>query len=126
MTYTEDFLEFWKKYPGRYHETGRPKADGGYEHYWKINKRKAMGEWRKLTDYQKKWAMYSVKFMRPGKYVPDPFRWLRDGQYEDIDMPEVYEIMPDNVVPIMKIVPEGDRSSTSNKVNEARRKLGEK
>jgi len=54
--------------------------------------------------------MYSVQFMRPGKYVPDAFRWLRDGKYEDIDMPEEYETLPAELVPKMKTVPE-------NKVN---------
>ena len=124
MEYTKEFIKFWKLFPGRAHEGGRPRADGSYEYYWKIGKRKAMEEWHKLSDHQKKWAMYSVRFMRKGKYVPDAFRWLRDGKYEDIDMPEKRESMPANVVPIMKGVPQGDTRSTSDKVNEQRKKLG--
>ena len=34
--------------------------------------------------------------------------------------------LPTNIVPIMKGVPEGDKRPTSDKVNEARRKLGAK
>ena len=104
MEYTPEFMRFWKLYPGRYHEAGRPRADAGYEHYWKENKRKAMQWWKKLTAYQKKWAMYSVKFMKKGPFVPDAFRWLRDGKYEDIDMPTEYEKMPAEFVPKMKKV----------------------
>lgn len=126
MEYTEDFIKFWKLFPGRFHEAGRPKVGSGYEHYWKIGKRKAMEEWRKLTEHQKKWAMYSVGFMRKGKYVPDAFRWLRDGKYEDIDLPVERESYPANVVPIMKGVPQGDTRSTSDKVNEQQQKLKEK
>lgn len=104
MDYTEEFMLFWRKYPGRYHEAGRPKADGGYEHYWKIGKRKAFQWWKKLTPYQKKWAMYAVQFMKRGKFVPDPFRWLRDGLYEDWDMPEDKATMPTKYLPSMKTV----------------------
>ena len=104
MDYTPEFMAFWRVYPGRYHEAGRPRADGGYEHYWKENKRKAMQWWKKLTVYQKKWAMYSVKFMKRGPFVPDAFRWLRDGKYEDIDMPEERPTMPTKFLPKMKIV----------------------
>lgn len=123
MEYTPEFITFWKLFPGRYHESGRPKVGGGYEHYWKIGKRKAMEEWQKLNDYQKKWAMYSVKFMRKGKYIPDPHRWLRDGKYEDIDMPEERVAMPTKFVPTLKIVPAANNRSTSDKVNAQRKKL---
>ena len=119
--YTEEFMLFWKAFPGRYHEAGRPKAGGGYENYWKIGKRKAMEEWIRLSDYQKKWAMYSVKFMRKGKYVPDPHRWLKDGKYEDIDMPEERATMPKDLVPDMKKV----ESHTVN-FNDVRNKEMEK
>lgn len=118
MNYTPEFMLFWRKYPGRYHEAGRSRADGGYEHYWKENKRKAMQWWKKLTAYQKKWAMYSVMFMKRGKYVPDAFRWLRDGKYEDIDMPEDRPTMPTEFIPDMKRVPNKDNRSTSDKVNQ--------
>jgi hypothetical protein len=97
MEYTEEFLEFWRLYPPRFHESWRPRAGGGAEHYWKDNKRRAMEQWHKLTVHQKKWAMYSVKFMTKGKYVPDAFRWLRDGKYEDIDMPKEVLPVPDIV-----------------------------
>jgi hypothetical protein len=88
MNYTDDFMAFWEAYPGRYHEAGRRRADGSYEHYWKIGKRDALKEWKKLTDKEKEWAMYSVKFLRKGRYVKDPHRWLKHGLFEDIDMPE--------------------------------------
>ena len=104
IAYTEEFMAFWSKFPGRYHEAWRPKAGGGTEHYWKIGKRKAMEEWAKLTDYQKRWAMYALKFMRKGKYVPDPHRWLRDGKYEDVDMPDERPTMPKRFIPKMKSV----------------------
>lgn len=123
MDYTPEFMEFWKVYPGRYHEAGRPKAGGGYEHYWRIGKRKAMKEWAGLTAYQKKWAMYSVKFMRPGKFVPDAFRWLHDGKYEDIDMPEERATMPPEFVPEMKTV-ESHNVNVSNERNRQKNKLG--
>ena len=105
MDYTDEFMIFWRLFPGRYHEAGRPRVGGGQEHYWKIGKRKAMEQWAELTNYQKKWAMYSVKFMRKGKYVPDPHRWLKDGKYEDIDLPEEYPTVPAKFLPKMKTVP---------------------
>ena len=123
MDYTPEFLAFWQKFPGRYHEAGRPKAGGGYEHYWKIGKSKAMKEWRKLTDYQKKWAMYSVQFMRRGKYVPDAFRWLRDEKFEDIDMPEERPTMPTQLLPEMKTV-ESHVVNVGNEINRQKNKLG--
>jgi hypothetical protein len=109
MDYTKEFKAFWQIYPPRYHEAGRPKVGGGYEHYWKIGKRLAMKQWKALTAYQKRWAMYSVQFMRKGKYVPDAHRWLRDGKFEDWDMPEEYETMPDEIMNTIKIneVPDG-------------------
>ena len=120
--YSDEFMAFWSRYPGRYHEAGRPKADGGYEHYWKENKRKAFQWWRKLTPYQKKWAMYSVQFMKRGKFVPDAFRWLRDGKYEDIDMPEDRPTMPAHLVPEMKTV-ESHVVNISNERNKQIAKL---
>ena len=122
MDYTEEFMLFWKAFPGRYHEAGRPKADGGYENYWKIGKRKAMAEWSKLSDYQKKWAMYSVKFMRKGKYVPDPHRWLKHGNYEDIDLPEERATLPKELVPNLKQV-ESCTINFNDKRNEQHNKL---
>lgn len=123
--YTEEFELFWSKYPPRFHETWRPRAGGGAEHYWKSGKRLAMAIWRKLSDSEKAHAMYSVKFMRKGKYVPDAFRWLRDGRYEDMDMPEEKATMPEEILNTIKLkqVPQADKRSTSDKVNEARRKL---
>lgn len=125
MDYSPDFIVFWKAYPGRYHEAGRPKATGGYEHYWKIGKRKAMEEWKRLTGYQKKWAMYSVQFMRPGQYVKDAFRWLKDGLYEDIDMPEERTIIPTKFLPKMKIV-ENHIVNVSNERNRQMARLKDK
>ena len=105
MDYTPEFIKLWQAYPGRYHDAGRPKAGGGYEYYWKIGKRKAMEEWSKLTDYQKQWVMYAVRFMKRGKYVPDLHRWLKDGKYEDVDLPkEKHETIPAKFLPKMKTV----------------------
>ncbi len=120
--YTSDFKAFWKAFPGRYHESGR-QINGGCEYYWKIGKRQAFLEWKKLSDYDKKWAMYAVKSMRKGKYVPDAHRWLRDGKYEDIDMPDVGERLPKDMTNSLKIV-KFDEVSTSDKVNKQREKLG--
>ena len=123
MDYTPEFMAFWHKYPGRYHDSGRPKAGGGYEHYWKIGKRKAMEQWVNLTDYQKKWAMFSVKFMKEGQYVPDAFRWLKDGKYEDIDMPEERPTMPVKFLPKLKTV-ESHVVNVSNVRNKLKDELG--
>ncbi len=123
MDYTPEFMSFWRKYPGRYHEAGRPKAGGGYEHYWKIGKRKAAEEWDRLTDYDHKWAMYAVGFMRPGRFVPDAFRWLKDGKYEDIDIPEERPTTPTKLLPKMKIV-ESVEVNVNNERNQQKNKLG--
>lgn len=121
MEYTPEFIAFWKLYPPRYHEAGRPKAGGGFEHYWKTGKRKAMQEWKKLTEYEKKWAMHSVKFQRKGKYVKDAERWLKHGEFEDIDLPEERATMPEEILNTikLKLVPDGK----VNKNNERNRQM---
>ena len=105
--YAESFLEFWKLYPGRYHEAGRPKPGGGYEHYWKIGKRDAAEEWDELTEYDKRWAMYSVTYIKKGPFVPDASRWLKHGRYEDIDFPEEEgeHLPPSTTTNVFKSVP---------------------
>ena len=120
MDYTDDFIAFWKLYPPRYHEAGRKKPGGGFEHYWRIGKRLAMEQWRKLTAYEKANAMYSAQFQRKGKYVPDAHRWLRDGKFEDIELPEERATMPEEVMNTIHInsVPDGKVN-----VNNKRHKL---
>jgi len=114
--YTEEFMAFWKLYPPRYHEAGRPKAGGGMEHYWKSEKREASKEWAELSNADKTWAMYSVRFLRKGPYVKDAFRWLKKGCFEDIDMPDEGEHLPENLLPHLKRV-DNPRVNTNNERN---------
>ncbi len=117
MKYTEDFLEFWKKYPARWNRDS--------DRHYKVGKWEAMCEWKKLSQHEKEDCLGKVKYVQGGQYVLDAHRWLKKKRFDDIDIKVKHESLPTNIVPIMKIVPEGDRSSTSDKANKARRKLGD-
>ena len=119
--YTDEFMAFWKLYPPRWHEAGRRKPKGGVEHYYKSEKRLAQKEWNKLSDDDKVWAMYSARLLRKGKFVKDAFRWLRDGGYEDIDMPDEGERLPESMTNSIKSVPR----HTININNERNRQMRE-
>ncbi len=75
MTYSEQFEQFWKLYPGRTNERGR---------VVKQDKLGAFREWQKLTDNERKMAM-SVHPAQ-GKYTPDARKWLYHNRWEDEDI----------------------------------------
>lgn len=83
MTYPKEFIEFWKVFPGRYHEAGQLRANGSRNHYPKIGKRKALEQWNRLSQEDKRLALAAAKLMRKGLYIPDAWRWLRDGKFDD-------------------------------------------
>ena len=78
--YSEDFLLFWEQYPKRFiAASGR---------YVKIGKRLAWNEWREIEEEIHKFILSIISQMKVGTAVPDPWRWLRDGKYEDFEPPK--------------------------------------
>jgi len=78
--YTDEFMDFWKLYPGRYRES--------HNDYPKKNKYLAMKEWSKLSQADRGQAMFAVKKLSRGRYVKDAFRWLRDKAFDDYEPPD--------------------------------------
>lgn len=78
--YTDDFLEFWQKYPKRWHKDS--------DRYYKVGKWEAMLEWRKLDDEDRKIALIAVKSLRTGEFVKDAHRWLSKRRFDDIELPK--------------------------------------
>lgn len=77
--YTEDFLEFWVKYPSRWNaESGRS---------YKVGKWEAMQEWKRLSQEDKADILIKVRYVRRGKYVLDAHRWLKKRRFDDIELP---------------------------------------
>ena len=99
--YSPEFLEFWKKYPKRWI------ASSGK--YVKIHKKKAWKVWKGLSAEDKACALkHAHKKSSTSQYVPDAFRWLRDGVYEDWeDEPFVPTPMAQRGADALKTVPKG-------------------
>ena len=118
--YTEDFLKFWKKYPARWNSNLSVMV--------KRKKYPAFLSWQKLSPDRQIECLRKAKYIKQTEGTPrDCVTWLNQRGWDDIELPEDKpKPLPTNIVPIMKGVPEGDKRPTSDKVNEARRKLGEK
>ena len=118
MSYTEEFEGFWKAYPKRWN-----RDIGGF-----VKRRKfpAFEKWQKLSQTVRNDCIAKSKLIRITEGTPrDCVTWLNQRGWDDIELPKAKpEPMPANIVPIMKGVPQGDTRSTSDKANEARKKLG--
>lgn len=75
--YSKEFLVFWAAYPRRWIKSS--------DRYVKIGKEDAWTEWRRLSEAEQKWAMYSVKFERTTEFIPDAHRWLKHKRFKDYD-----------------------------------------
>lgn len=78
--YTDDFLEFWVKYPSRWNRDS--------DRFYKVGKWEAMQEWAKLSIDEKQQALLAVRHLRRGQYVLDAHRWLKKKRFEDYEPPE--------------------------------------
>lgn len=116
--YTDEFLQFWAKYPGRYCERTNS--------YPKKNKYLASKEWSKLSKNDRKQALYSASKLNKGRYVKDAFRWLRDKMFDDYNMPKGWTpALPKEMTANILKIDRPDTRSTSDKVNEQYKKLAE-
>lgn len=121
MTYTAEFETFWKAYPTRWNK------DLGLS--VKRKKYPAFVKWQTLNQEIRDDCLAKVKLIKrtEGAAVRDCVTWLNQYGWDDIELPRAKpEPLPANVVPIMKGVPQGDRRSTSDKVNKQRQDLARK
>jgi hypothetical protein len=75
--YSTEFMEFWRIIPCRWICSS--------DRYVKIGKDKAWIVWKRMSDKDKRWAMFSSHKERVSEFMPDPWRWLRDKKYKDWD-----------------------------------------
>lgn len=78
--YTDEFMAFWLKYPGRWNESSGA--------YIKQGKYEAAKEWDNLNKTEKVQAMFAVTKICKGKYILDACRWLKRKMFDDFDMPK--------------------------------------
>ena len=109
--YTDDFLAFWGAYPKQ--------LSCGVWH--KPAKREAFEVWVRMTESQKAHAMYSVsryaKTVKDGLVVAHARTWLNQYRYEDFDMPDEGERLPESLTDKMKTVPEKPVVNFNNERN---------
>ena len=120
MEYTKDFLEFWKKYPARWNSNLSVMV--------KRKKYPASLSWQKLSPEERRECLFKAKYIKQTEGVPrDCVTWLNQRGWDDIELevPEAFMPKEFDTANVIKIVPEGDRSSTSDKVSKARKKLGD-
>ena len=119
--YTDEFMAFWKKFPARWSRT----FQGGS--YIKRKKRPAFDKWQTLSPAIRAECLYKVKYIKSseGDSARDCVTWLNQYGWEDIEMevpaPAISKEMADKV---LKDVPQGDKRSKSDKVNEQLNDLG--
>lgn len=115
--YTDEFLQFWSCYPGRYCERTNS--------YPKKNKYLASKEWEKLSKDDRDRALYAAERIKPGRYIKDAFRWLRDKMFDDYNMPKGWTpaLPAEMTANVLKMVPQPDKRSLSDKQREQRDKL---
>ena len=77
MSYTKQFEQFWKLYPGRTNKFGRIK---------KQDKLGAFAEWCKMARAERLLAMFNHP--EQGTYTPDARKWLFHKRWEDEDVTE--------------------------------------
>jgi len=118
MDYTDEFETFWKAYPSRWNRD--------IHSYVKRKKYPAFEKWQKLPQDIRDDCLAKSKLIKEAEGTPrDCVTWLNQRGWDDIELPKAkLKPFPANIVPIMKGVPQGDTRSTSDKVNEQRRKMG--
>lgn len=76
--FTEDFMAFWKVWPGRWNrDTGQTQ---------KIGKQEACTVWKKLSQTDKDFIMTIVPNkvkVKGTEFLPDAHRWLKKKLYND-------------------------------------------
>lgn len=112
--YTDDFLAFWRVYP--------PQLSGRVWH--KPGKRLAFEVWLEMSESQKSHAMYSIgkyaQTVKDGKFVAHARTWLNQCRYEDWDMPDIGERLPDELTTKMKMVEKLSEDDRNRKLNAER------
>lgn len=116
--YTDDFLEFWVKYPSRWNRDS--------DTFYKVGKREAMDEWKKLNPEEKEQALLAVRHLRRGQYVLDAHRWLKKGRFDDYEPPEDKRpVLPKEMID--KVFKQAPRKEGKNEMrNKAMAKLASK
>lgn len=87
--WSEKYLLFWTLYPARWIKSSDQHVKLGRELAWR--------EWQRLSEADQDWAMFSVRKLRPGEFIPDPWRWLRDKKFKDFDMTKSKAPMPADI-----------------------------
>ena len=118
MDYSEEFETFWKAFPSRWNR------DIGV--FVKRKKWPAFEKWQKLSQTIKSDCLAKSRLIRLTEGTPrDCVTWLNQRGWDDIELPSPKcKAIDSKLVPTLKTVPIGDNRSTSDKVNEARNKLG--
>lgn len=120
LDYTKDFEEFWKRYPKRWNR------DLGC--YVKRKKWPAFLAWQKLSKDIRAKCLARVHLIAKLEGTPrDCVTWLNQRGWDDFDREEIKKMpigLPREMIEnLLKVVPESDNRSTSDKVNEQRKKL---
>jgi len=118
MEYTSEFETFWKKYPARWNSNLSVMV--------KRKKYPAFVSWQKLTPETQRECLFKAKYIKQTEGTPrDCVTWLNQRGWDDIELEVPKAFMPKefDTANVIKIVPEGDRNSTSNKVNQAKNAL---
>lgn len=118
--YTEEFNRFWKKYPARWNAN----FQGGS--YVKRRKRPAFEKWQKLSQAIRNECFAKVHLVKQyeGGSVRDCVTWLNQWGWEDIELEEPKPIVSaEQANRMLKQVPQGDKRSKSDIVNENISKL---
>ena len=87
--YTDSFNKFWMAYPKIFEDAS---------HSWKRKgKAEAAVVWEFMTAEDKDHAMYAVKFEKACQYRLWAKRWLGERLYDDVDMPDEGERLPESM-----------------------------
>ena len=86
-SYTSDFMKFWMAYP---------KILEGNE-WRRRGKCEAAIVWEYMTAEDKAHAMYAVQFEKPKPMRLWAKRWLADRLYDDVDMPDEGDRLPEEL-----------------------------
>ena len=111
-SYTPDFMKFWFAYP-KILESNEWKRRGKCE---------ASIVWEYMAAEDKAHAMYAVQFEKPKPMRLWAKRWLAERLYDDVDMPDEGEHLPESMTNIVKIVP--DAPNVNDVRNCQRKELG--